>query len=294
MPSRTVRESLLQALPGPGGVQLHGWAREERDDRPDPTTCTVALETGPDGRVRSMRAGALDDALAPLVGTPSGSGFRRALGALSSGTEAADALRLACQLLDDLPIVHRVSFQTFVLDHPALPGPPTHLPLAGADQCEGWRSDGTMLRQVADQGGLRMRLTEVVDDTDGPFARTPVPPLPPLASRRRRLLRAQEESDGLHVLLDFRDSYADPDGVERSLHAYGVQVLVDPGGQVHEVEATGRVLPWPECWSAAGSASRLVGRDVADLGARRDLVGRGTCTHLSDTLQTLATLTRTG
>jgi hypothetical protein len=49
------------------------------------------------------------------------------------------------------------------------------------------------------------------------------------------------------------------------------------------------VLPWPECWRAADSTERLVGLPLSQVEelVRTGLVGRGTCTHLNDTLRAL-------
>ena len=66
---------------------------------------------------------------------------------------------------------------------------------------------------------------------------------------------------------------------------------VDPQTlKVLSSEATVRVLPWPECPGALGSAGRIVGEPVANL--RRlvgaDFKGTGTCTPLNDVLRSIA------
>lgn len=284
------RTSLLEVQPGPPmSSRVHGWARDQRVT-PTPSAvagCDLAVQVAPDGAITSLDAGPLQHVLGVLVGTPSGSGLRRRLDDLP--TDTAD-LRCALRLLDDLPIITRVAMQTMLLEHPGVP--PLDLPtsLAGADQCEGWRSDGTMVQQIRRRGGiLTMALSEPVDDSIGPWADAPLAPLPPLATRRRRSIDVTATTAGLEVEAHFRDSYADPDGVERGLHGYGVRASVDPDGTIADVSATAVVLPWPECWRATGSADRLVGRSLRELDqmARGELIGLGTCTHLNDTFRAL-------
>jgi hypothetical protein len=286
------RQTVLEVRPGQGrAATVRGTARDEVLTDPAVRTADVDLtiEVAQDATIASLDYGRDGGALAPLVGLPSGSGFRRRLGALPRDTPE---LRLAHRLLDDLPILLRVSGQTSILAHPALARPPAGMDLAGADQCEGWRSDGTMLQQIAAEGGvLQMALTEPVDDTSEPWAdAAPRTVLPPMATRRRRRVEVTGRDGALEVRADFRDSYADPDGLERGLHGYTVTARVGADGRVEAVDASGVVLPWPECWRAADSAGRLVGLSLDEVEQRvkEGLVGRGTCTHLSDTLRTLA------
>jgi hypothetical protein len=261
-----------------------------RDEAPGTVVeVDVHLEVAGDGTLLELRG---LDAFAQLVGHPTGSGFRRRLAELPRDTAE---LRLAHRLLDDLPIVARVAFQTTILDHPALARPRVAMDLRGADQCEGWRADGTMLKQIAAADGiLQMALTDPVDDSDGRWVLAPTP-LPPMATRRRRRVDVHERADGLDVEAHFRDSYADPDGVERGLHGYDVTARID-AGRVASVDASGVVLPWPECWRATDSASRLVGTPLADVDTvvKAGFVGRGTCTHLNDTLRALVDVAELG
>ena len=55
------------------------------------------------------------------------------------------------------------------------------------------------------------------------------------------------------------------------------------------VTARPRVLPWPECPAAAGSAQLLLGTDIATLrlSALQRLRGITTCTHLTDMLRAI-------
>jgi hypothetical protein len=276
------RLSVLEVRLGEAGAtSVHGLARDEGAG-PD---VTVDLRLEIDGGGTLLRLDGLD-VFAPLVGHPTGSGFRRRLAELPK-TDAS--LRLAHRLLDDLPILARVAFQTTILDHPALARPSVAMSLAGADQCEGWRSDGTMLAQIAAEDGiLQMALTDPVEDRPDTWAIAPTT-LPPMATRRRRRVDVDERDGGLDVHARFRDSYADPDGVERGLHGYTVQArIVDD--VVTSIDASGVVLPWPECWRATDSAGRLVGQPLSEVDTlvKTGFTGRGTCTHLNDTLRALA------
>ena len=235
-----------------------------------------------------------------LAGTSALSGFRRRL------TEQADRTAgslLAHRLLDDLPILLRVAGQAQLVEHPALarrtPAPPplpagTQLP--GADQCEGWRADGTWVaRIIASGGALSMERGDATPSTSEVWPATA--PLPAMATRRRRRVVLSRETAADRypppartvATVYFRDSYADPDGVERGLHSYRVQVEIDDSGVVGAIDAEGLILPWPECWAAASNAKVLRGASVTDIDARskQDLIGRGTCTHLTDTLRSL-------
>jgi hypothetical protein len=114
-------------------------------------------------------------------------------------------------------------------------------------------------------------------------------PLAPGAMRRKRLVDVVE-GDPFAVLAMFRDTHVEPGGTETILHEYEVAATVDPDTlEVRSASATPRVLPWPECPAAAGSAGRLVGHPVGDIRSfvRQDLRGVTTCTHLNDLLRSM-------
>ncbi|MCW2525618.1 MAG: hypothetical protein JWM76_478 [Pseudonocardiales bacterium] len=290
---RVRRESILQVLPGEGWTaSIIGLARDTvlSDSPTIVAEVGIKIEVSEDGLIATLAAGSLQSVFEPLIGTQSGSGFRRRLGQLANDTPE---LKLAHRLLDDLPILIRVASQAKIVDHPALARPTFQMNLAGADQCEGWRSDGTMLRGIEEAGGiLQMALSEPVDDSAGAWQESELselPPLPAQATRRRRRVHIVPVGDGLDVQVDFRDSYADPDGLERGLHGYAVSIGIDAQGLVQEADADGVVLPWPECWRVTGSAKRLLGLSLPQVeqAAKTELVGHGTCTHLNDTLRAL-------
>ena len=61
-------------------------------------------------------------------------------------------------------------------------------------------------------------------------------------------------------------------------------------GRVVSVAARAQVLPWLECPGAVASAERLAGMELTELRPtiRNEFVGRSTCTHLNDSLRSLA------
>ncbi|MEV5548281.1 DUF2889 domain-containing protein [Streptomyces sp. NPDC052309] len=88
----------------------------------------------------------------------------------------------------------------------------------------------------------------------------------------------------------FRDSHLAADGCATVIHEYEVRARLAPETwRVLDAVATPRVLPWPECPAAAGSAGRLVGRDLREVcqEVRTDFRGSSTCTHLNDQLRSL-------
>jgi hypothetical protein len=97
--------------------------------------------------------------------------------------------------------------------------------------------------------------------------------------RRRRL----DLTPGYEVDVHFRDSHMDEAYAESVVYEYSVTGMA----------ARARVLPWMECPGAVASATRLVGMPAAELRGwvRRELTGATTCTHLNDTLRSLADVT---
>jgi hypothetical protein len=290
------RRVLIEVQPGTGSfpprdfrASLHDYV----DDSTEPT-CSLALRGATDaaGELVDLELeGAETPLLESLVGQSAMRGLRRRLDPLRGGPPELIALR---RLLWDLPIALMISSQALMVDHPAIPAPtPMTSALVGADQCSGWRRGGQMLTLIERSGGvLRTQLSdEVVTDE---HLGDPAPlSLAPLASRRRRRIRARREADEVEFLDHQRDSYADPDGVERALHHWIVRGQA--GGEPPAVEAISvesRALPWLECPAAAGSAQRLVGRPLAEVeglvGA--EFSGITTCTHLNDTLVALSSI----
>jgi hypothetical protein len=89
----------------------------------------------------------------------------------------------------------------------------------------------------------------------------------------------------------FRDSFADADAVETVVHEYTLHATVDPAtSRFVSCDADAGPLPYPECPSAVNSAGRLKGLTVKELRrtVRSDFVGPSTCTHLNDTMRSMA------
>jgi len=237
-----------------------------------------------------------DGRLAAIIGAPVAGGFRaRAAAAVPDEAERLSLLNL---LLDDMPgalLVAGYAMQR----HPSWNQqriPVEHL-AGAADQCAGWAVEATILRTVDDTGIVPTPTTAPVPlhpDDDDPLAWHDRPPLEPGAMRRARRLDLAPLDDGrLTFDVHFRDSYVDRDGVEGALHEYSVvgHIAADTH-TVLDVAADAHVLPWVECPAALGSAPRIVGVTTDDLRmrVRTDFLGTSTCTHLNDTLRSLADL----
>jgi hypothetical protein len=245
-------------------------------------------------------------ALQQLIGGSVGSGFRsRVNEILAEGCEEGTPLFL---LLDDLPGATLVSgyalLRAGVLNEPhpvahtaAGPARPARPVSARGDLCAGWAHDATMMLHIQKTGripvpeGPRAPVLEPVSD---PLSSHVLPMLPLLSVRRRRRLDLIAPAvPGGEYRIDqyFRDSYLADDGIEKVLHEYTVTGTADPGsGRIISVTAQAQVLPWLECPGALASAQRIAGMELSQLRptVRREFVGRSTCTHLNDTLRSLA------
>ena len=259
---------------------------------------SLRIETaGLGGPVASIRSDPAEPALHEVVGTPLMAGFRRACaGAVPRHVQAGTPLH---RLLDDAPLAFLVSGHALTLEEPP-PLPtgqePARPRTLKPDLCAGWQVGGALLTVLEETGQLPHSLGPVAPDLgrpDDPLAWHERPALPPMGTRRSRRLDVVPGEDGSPMRVDahFRDSYADLEGVERSLHEYTVLAEVDPRtGTVLSAVAVPRALPWTECPQALGSVARLVGRQLRELPdlVRREFTGITTCTHLNDTMRSLA------
>ena len=78
------------------------------------------------------------------------------------------------------------------------------------------------------------------------------------------------------------------------MHEYTMSGTVDlRTGRIGSVSARANVLPWVECPGALASAQRVDGMELSELRSRirKEFVGRSTCTHLNDSLRSLADVT---
>jgi DUF2889 family protein len=254
-------------------------------------TAFVRAEVGSHQRLTEIATTPHEPRAASLVGRVVGSGFRRAVDrALPEHAEHGTLLHL---LLDDLPVAALIA--SYSLLHrgrrdSAVSGPRRR---PSPDVCAGWRTGGSAM--LAYSAGLLAPLN----------ASTAAPPLAgsadPLAwhvmgilgSQEMRRCRRIDVVAGEDLLIDamFRDTYIDPDGVERVLHEYSMTARADRTTlAVTHIEAVPHTLPHLECVDAAASA--LVARGV-HLPMLRNVVeqtlyGPASCTHLNDLLRSLA------
>jgi len=227
-----------------------------------------------------------------LVGTKASGGLRAELDrALPEHREARSLLYL---LLDDLPVATLVSGYAF--GAAGVRHPPGHRPSFPADLCAGWRTGGTMQTEIERSGQVPLSTGPPAPSlarADDPIAWHEMAPLPAHGMRRHRRLDLQYLRPTSLLVADvlFRDSHVAADGVETIVHEYTVRAEIDPAGlRVARVDAEAHVLPWFECEAAVPSAGRIVGRSVQELRpmVRAELTGPSTCTHLNDTLRSLA------
>lgn len=233
---------------------------------------------------------------------PVAQGFRAELSRVLPDDEAAGTPRFV--LLDDLPVAALIAgYADLYADHPRLRDPNRQSAALKADICAGWRTDGTMIPAYRATGRIPIPLgppappaaADATGAQDDPWAWHALPPLPPSAMRRRRLLdvAAAPGTDGarLAVLAWFRDTHTDEAGTETVLHEYSLTATIEATtGLVLACAATPHVLPWDECPAAAASAGQLVGRSLATVRTTvaKELRGIGVCTHLNDLLRSLA------
>jgi hypothetical protein len=256
-------------------------------------TVNLIASVAPD-RTLSAIAGP-DPRLADLVGTSTMRGFRSAVATTLPDLEQdGSPLRL---LLDDLPAALLVS-GVAVLAAGGHAGPMDDRFLdSQVNVCAGW-ADGSGLVEAARihrRSPMPVSIpSPSLDDPDDPMAWHDAPLLPPIATRRRRLLDLSVDPDDptrLCLRALFRDSHVGPDGVERSFHEYDVTASADRATRTFTtVEARPGVLPWHECPAALASAARLVGTTLAEARnqVRASFRGTSTCTHLNDVLAAMA------
>jgi len=232
----------------------------------------------------------IDGGLEKLVGSRVGPGFRSTVGRLfPEEVRRASLLHL---LLDDWVGAALVS--GYAVQHAAInlgieeklgPGVADHM----AGICAGFAADASLVPYARRNG--------TIPSVHGPIA----PPLDleglhavePLRAHGMRRFRRLDLRPDHGFSAHFRDSHVDGDGVETIVHEYTVIGTVDTVTRtITSVSASVQVLPWQECPGAIGSAARVEGMTLQELRARirGEFVGTSTCTHLNDTLRSLADL----
>jgi hypothetical protein len=248
-------------------------------------------------------------ALRQLVGASVGSGFRARLNEVV--TDECEHGSLLYLLLDDLPgatlvsgyVLHRAG----LLDDPPIDAGPGETPKRPSpnldrlgDLCAGWAQDATMMVRIRATGSIPVPLgpdAPVLEDNGDPSSWHAMAALPSHSVRRRRLLdlvAPAVQNDAHRIDLHFRDSHTDEDGNETIMHEYSVKGTADArSGRIVSVAAKAQVLPWLECPGAIASAERIAGMELSSLRPiiPKEFVGRSTCTHLNDSLRSLADIT---
>lgn len=303
---RTSHVDVVRVTPGwEGKVVVSGRARDlvtpAAGDAFPAGAATLRIEAeGMGSPVSTIGSDPDEPALAGVTGTPLLAGFRRA--AARAVPDHAAATTPLYRLLDDAPLAYLVSGHALMLDDPPAPNMGSGEPGAArrrhptADLCAGWQTGGTLLSLLEENGTLPHSLGPAAPELvlrGDPLAWHERPGLTARGTRRTRRLDVVPGRPGEPVRLDvhFRDSYADLDGTERSLHEYTLTAEIDPdSGVVLAAAAVPRALPWTECPQAVGSVDRLVGLDVRELPGlvRSEFTGITTCTHLNDTMRSLA------
>lgn len=240
-----------------------------------------------------------DPRLPELVGATVAAGFRRRLVEVLADQD--DRTSLAGLLLDDLTGAQLVAGYDMV-HRQSTGGPRAELiPVmdirSRIDLCAGWANDSALIEGLRHDGEVPMAtgpVAPVLEAPDDAAGWHPMAPLQPGTMRRRRRLDVLTEVDGVHPFeAHFRDSHVSDAGEETIVHEYLVSGRVDAASRtLVAIDAHAPVLPYAECPRALASAPQVVGWSLDELrrAVHRELVGTGSCTHLNDTLRSLADL----
>lgn len=293
---------LLMTWPGGYGTDLHieGEGRDLATPWAGPAEvlagANLAVTISPEREVRSLTLEPGPDHIHELVGVRAGGGFRRALAeAFAAGT---DRHPLSYFLIEDLPTAGLIS--TFALSRqPELLEAFYEVSRRPASQvegvCSGYRPGGLAIR--GRQAGINLdqniAIIDALEDDGDPLAWHQFQAPSEAAMCRRRRLDVWAESDQYVVDAMFRDNTWEPDGQEAIVHEYGLSATIDAEAlTLTSLQATPRVLPYPECPLATDELRRCIGFDITTL--RVSILGtlRGidSCTHLNDMLRSLAEL----
>lgn len=159
------------------------------------------------------------------------------------------------------------------------------------DVCAGWASQGRAARVFRETGVSPAPVTPVAPSlvsSEDPRGWHTLAVLPIGGMSRRRRIDVSYRDGGVVADAMWRDSFVDAQGVERVLHEYDVEILLDPGAwTIEAVRTDPHVLPHTECPLAAPSAQWIVGLPAIALRDRvsADIFGPSSCTHLNDLLR---------
>jgi hypothetical protein len=310
-------------------AEVDARARDLRTN-PDGTTDVVGEASyratlSPQRNLLSIETSPDVSALQQLVGASVGTGFRSRLNEVVEHAEADGCQdgSLLYLLLDDLPGASLVSgyatMRVAATDAPApassqtpersqppeasrsaaSPRPAPNLSrMSGV--CAGWADDASLILHIRTKGSIPVPIgpsAPVLERDGDSFSWHEMAVLPPQSVRRRRrldLIAPASPGDGHRIDLHFRDSYTGEGGDEAVLHEYSVSGTADlKNGRIGSVVARAQVLPWTECPGSLASAERIAGMELSVLRGtiRKEFVGSSTCTHLNDSLRSLADIT---
>jgi hypothetical protein len=105
----------------------------------------------------------------------------------------------------------------------------------GVNQCAGWVAGGEMMTLIKDNDGLLEMDPSIHVITDDHLGDPHPHPLVPNATRRRRRYEVELDGDDLRLVVNQRDSFATPDGVERVLHWWKLHLVA--GAEDHIVRS---------------------------------------------------------
>jgi hypothetical protein len=230
-----------------------------------------------------------------LVGARGGERFRTAIDAALTGERQAGTPLYF--LLDDIAGATLIGgfawSQHRTLELLAAPPPARRMGRDGRIICSGLRPDG-YYEQAKERGDPLphfLRTAAPLEEAGDPWAWHEVDEAPAVCMRRRRRIDAWREEAEIRIDLHFRDSLWSAQHVETVVHEYTVQAGIDSvTGTLTSIDATPRVLPFPECPLAAPHATELVGRPVATfrVSVQDTLTELHCCTHLNDAIRGLA------
>lgn len=294
----SVRRTLSVDMERPDGLDgvivLRGLGRDlvTGTDGEEETVATASLDVviEPDGIIREARSAERE--LAEFVGKPSGTGFR----ALLDDASAADlqAGSLLYQLLDDVPVTAMITgYMDARSGEPRKPRRHAGAP-AFLNVCAGWIEGGASHRRTS-SGTMGMKVmgpeaTPLTDGTD-PLAWHEQATLTVGSMRRRRRVDVWRADGLLHADSVLRDVFIEPGDIETLVHEYALSTDIDVETMtVIRSAARHGALPAFDCPAATPSAERIAGLSLVALRetVRRQFRGPTTCTHLNDSLRTLA------